>query len=693
MELQGVKDDSEGSFAFYESQSCDDVLVTDVADSAGSHDTLGLNCSKVELTTTTQKPDGTPGTPETFKFDVQANTQALALAATPASTAAGAAPAVIDQFPTGQHFFLKIDGIVGNSTDAKHAGWFEINGYDWGITSTATGATGTGGGSGTAEISDLLIDLALDAKGLPTLLKDAATGEHIASVELQGVKDDSKGSFAFYDLKLDDVLVTDVADSAGSHDTLALNFSKVELTTTTQKPDGSPGTPETFKFDVQANTQALALAATPASTAAGAAPAVIDQVPTGQHFFLKIDGIVGDSTDAKHAGWFEINGYDWGITSTATSATGTGGGSGTAEISDLLIDLALDAKGLPTLLKDAATGEHIASVELQGVKDDSKGSFAFYDLKLDDVLVTDVADSAGSHDTLALNFSKVELTTTTQKPDGTPGTPETFKFDVQANTQALALAATPASTAAGAAPAVIDQVPTGQHFFLKIDGIVGDSTDAKHAGWFEINGYDWGITSTATSATGTGGGSGTAEISDLLIDLALDAKGLPTLLKDAATGEHIASVELQGVKDDSKGSFAFYDLKLDDVLVTDVADSAGSHDTLALNFSKAALTVTTQKPDGSPGNKETFVVDVQAGTASGGDQAPVITTPPVNADVVKALDGSYHAGGVIAFFDPDGDAATAAIALDTFHVLGTTLPAFKFDSCGRRSRATSRSTR
>ena len=275
-------------------------------------------------------------------------------------------------------YFLKIDGIVGDSTDAKHAGWFEINGYDWGITSTATGATGTGGGSGTAEISDLLIDLALDAKGLPTLLKDAATGEHIASVELQGVKDDGKGSFAFYDLKLDDVLVTDVADSAGSHDTLALNFGEVELTTTTQKPDGSPGTPETFKFDVQANTQALALAADNPGLDGGGRRAgeMIDRVPTGERFFLKIDGIVGDSTrtpSAQAGSSSTIDGYDWGITSTATGATGTGGGERHGG------DLRPADRSCPRRQGPADPAEGCrhrrapsASVELQGVEDDEQ---------------------------------------------------------------------------------------------------------------------------------------------------------------------------------------------------------------------------------------------------------------------------------------------------------------------------------
>src|ERR1700745_3274160 len=98
-------------------------------------------------------------------------------------------------------YFLKIEGIDGGSTDADHKGWFEINGYDWEVSQTGTLAGGAGSGGGKAEFSDLLIDLNLDALGLAPLLHDAATGVHIGSVELQGVKTGGN-PFTFYDLKL-----------------------------------------------------------------------------------------------------------------------------------------------------------------------------------------------------------------------------------------------------------------------------------------------------------------------------------------------------------------------------------------------------------------------------------------------------------------------------------------------------------
>src|SRR5262249_18475603 len=337
--------------------------------------------------------------------------------------------------------------------------------YDWELTQSGTTHVGGGGGAGVAQFSDLLIDLDLDGLGLAGLLREAATGDHLQTVELQGVKDAGENPFTFYDLKLTNVLVTDVVDRAGSHDTLALDFSKVALTTSVQTNDGTGVAKQTFAFDVGGVAAALAAAPAIAEAAAprvgaaagravarAAAPAVaetatvaaaaIDQVPTGQTFFLKIEGIDGGSQDADHKGWFEINGYDWELTQSGTTHVGGGGGTGKAQFSDLLIDLNLDGLGLAGLLREAATGDHLQTVERQGVKAAGENPFPFYDLKLTNVLVTDVVDRAGSHDTLALDFSKVALTTSVQTNDGTGVAKQTFAFDVGG--VAAALAAAPA---------------------------------------------------------------------------------------------------------------------------------------------------------------------------------------------------------------------------------------------------------
>ena len=49
--------------------------------------------------------------------------------------------------------------------------------------------------------------------------------------------------------------------------------------------------------------------------------------------FIKIDGIEGESTDDKHAGWIEVISFDSGV-SQRTSATASSAGGGSAERAD-----------------------------------------------------------------------------------------------------------------------------------------------------------------------------------------------------------------------------------------------------------------------------------------------------------------------------------------------------------------------
>jgi len=43
-------------------------------------------------------------------------------------------------------YFLKIDGIAGESVDAKHKNEIEVQSFSWGEQSTSSGSPGSGGG-------------------------------------------------------------------------------------------------------------------------------------------------------------------------------------------------------------------------------------------------------------------------------------------------------------------------------------------------------------------------------------------------------------------------------------------------------------------------------------------------------------------------------------------------------------------
>ena len=47
-------------------------------------------------------------------------------------------------------------------------------------------------------------------------------------------------------------------------------------------------------------------------------------------YFLLIDGLDGDSTDANHVGWFDLNSFDLDLSRATSAATGAGTGVATA---------------------------------------------------------------------------------------------------------------------------------------------------------------------------------------------------------------------------------------------------------------------------------------------------------------------------------------------------------------------------
>src|SRR5262245_54497218 len=140
-------------------------------------------------------------------------------------------------------YYLKIDGIEGESEDDKHKGAIELQSFSWGETQQGTMAFGGGGGAGKVQFQDIHC-ASHTSKASPKLAIACATGQHIPKVVLT-VRKAGGNQEDYYKVTLTDVLVSSY-QSGGSEganavpmDQFSLNFATIEFEYKPQKNDGS----------------------------------------------------------------------------------------------------------------------------------------------------------------------------------------------------------------------------------------------------------------------------------------------------------------------------------------------------------------------------------------------------------------------------------------------------------------------
>jgi type VI secretion system secreted protein Hcp len=156
-----------------------------------------------------------------------------ALLAAGLASLAGSAMASVD-------YFLKIDGIDGESTDDRHKGEIEITSWS---ASAATAATTSGKSKG-ACIKDITFTKTLD-KASPLLLANAVSGMNIPAATFVARKA-GKDQQEYLKIELKDVIITSVQDAGSTGESvpmesITLGFGSLNLQYKAQKPDGSLG--------------------------------------------------------------------------------------------------------------------------------------------------------------------------------------------------------------------------------------------------------------------------------------------------------------------------------------------------------------------------------------------------------------------------------------------------------------------
>jgi type VI secretion system secreted protein Hcp len=166
-------------------------------------------------------------------------------------------------------YFLKIEGIEGESEDDKHKNEIELSSFSWSELQSGSFAQGGGGGAGKVQMKNLEFCSPV-SKASPKLMLACATGKHIKDATLTCRKAGG-GQQEFMKVTLSDVLVskyetgssspvvgTDGASEDGYSigvpmDQVGLNFGKIQVEYRPQKEDGSLGNPVKAGYDLKSN--------------------------------------------------------------------------------------------------------------------------------------------------------------------------------------------------------------------------------------------------------------------------------------------------------------------------------------------------------------------------------------------------------------------------------------------------------
>lgn len=154
--------------------------------------------------------------------------------------------------------YLQIDGIKGESYDAGHMGWIEVDTVSWAVTQPKSATASTGGGH-TAERCEMTEISFIKAADLasPILLQMCAGGKTIPKARFEFMRADGADSIKYYEIELENVLIAHVAPSVGAgalvSESVGLKFSKVRWKYTQQKVGGGTAGNTAGGWDLASN--------------------------------------------------------------------------------------------------------------------------------------------------------------------------------------------------------------------------------------------------------------------------------------------------------------------------------------------------------------------------------------------------------------------------------------------------------
>ena len=159
-------------------------------------------------------------------------------------------------------------------------------------------------------------------------------------------------------------------------------------------------------------------------------------------FFLKIDGIPGESNDKTHKDEIDVLSFSWGASNTGTSSYGGGAGSGKVNIQDFHFTMKYN-KASSLLFLNCANGKHIGKAVLSLRKSTGDGGQKEYMVyTFSDIVISSYQTGASGGgdpiptESVSFNFAKVEMAYKPQDSKGALGAEIKHGWDVKLNDRA-----------------------------------------------------------------------------------------------------------------------------------------------------------------------------------------------------------------------------------------------------------------
>jgi type VI secretion system secreted protein Hcp len=153
--------------------------------------------------------------------------------------------------------FLKIEGIKGESVDAKHKDEIVLESFSWGVANAGAGYAGSAGrATGKSSPSDFSIQKKID-KASPDLFAACASGKHTPTMVLT-VRKAGGEPLEYLVYKFADVMVSayQAGGSAGGDlpvESVSFNYAKVEISYVPQDKTGKGMSPVGTGWDFSSN--------------------------------------------------------------------------------------------------------------------------------------------------------------------------------------------------------------------------------------------------------------------------------------------------------------------------------------------------------------------------------------------------------------------------------------------------------